>query len=72
MAWRWRDLSVGLYVPLLEFNQNVSFGRRNEIHHRHSDGRFPAVTFPDQTHCLAGRDNERNIGDGLDMTDCAA
>ncbi len=21
MAWRWRDLSVGLYVPLLEFNQ---------------------------------------------------
>jgi hypothetical protein len=20
MAWRWRDLSVGLYVPLLEFN----------------------------------------------------
>ena len=21
MAWRWRDLSVGLYVPLLEYNQ---------------------------------------------------
>jgi hypothetical protein len=21
MAWRWRDLSVGLYAPLLEFNQ---------------------------------------------------
>ena len=20
MAWRWRNLSVGLYVPLLEFN----------------------------------------------------
>ena len=52
--------------------QNVSFSRRNEIHHRHFDGRFPAATFPDQTHCLAGRDNERNIGDGLDMTDCSA
>jgi hypothetical protein len=24
MAWRWRDLSVGLYVPFLEFNRYVS------------------------------------------------
>jgi len=23
MAWHWRDLSVGLYVPLLEFNHIV-------------------------------------------------
>jgi hypothetical protein len=22
MTWRWRDFSVGLYVPLLEFNQD--------------------------------------------------
>jgi hypothetical protein len=41
----------------------------NEIHYRHSDGRFPAATFPDKTHCLAGRDND--TGDGLDMTDCS-
>ena len=26
MAWRWMDLSVGLYVPLLEFNQ-IDSGR---------------------------------------------
>src|SRR5271163_4255279 len=26
MAWRWRDFSVGLYVPLLEFNQDVAGG----------------------------------------------
>jgi hypothetical protein len=26
MAWRWRDLSVGLYVPLLEFNPPSAIG----------------------------------------------
>jgi hypothetical protein len=33
---------------------------------------FPLPLSPTRPHCLAGRDNERNIGDGLDMTDCSA
>ena len=25
MAWRWRDFSVGLYVPLLELTKGLHF-----------------------------------------------
>src|ERR1700675_4598494 len=31
MAWRWRDLSVGLYVPLLEFNHSLRESNAEEF-----------------------------------------
>src|ERR1017187_3747796 len=37
MAWRWRDFSVGLYVPLLEFSHMMAS--------RHVELRCPQVPF---------------------------
>jgi hypothetical protein len=31
MAWRWRDLSVGLYVPLLEFNHDEGYSTDKDM-----------------------------------------